>query len=174
MFDLDTFTADTVPVLDALVAKCSFALNQITLNPLTEDLNLGETHSLTVGTNQLVGNTVSPKPNTDVTLINLDDLAFSFQGTSGANGEVQVPYDPLVNIPNYPGGTMNFKACLKDDPAVCATATATWVNSTLDGDQCSGKFCVFFRWIRSILDFFMGRKLAARCFMFHSHVDCMV
>jgi hypothetical protein len=125
ILNLPDFSNVTQPVLDALVAKCGFAINQITLTPTSATLNLGQVHTLTISTNQLAGTSLVPQGNVPVTLV-VENQAppLSFSGKTKPNGKVDVVYDPSIDA-TFPGGLVEFKACRTDvTPPACTVASA--------------------------------------------------
>jgi hypothetical protein len=127
MLSLADFATVTQPVLDALVAKCGFAVNQITLSPNQKTLRVGQVHTLTIGTNQLVGTSLVPQGNVPVTLV-VENQAppLSFSGKTKSNGTVTVLYDPSTD-PTFNGGLVEFKACRTDvTPPACTLASVLY------------------------------------------------
>ena len=128
ILSLDDFVLDTKPVLDALAAKCSFFLNQITLSPETANVPAGQTHTLTVATNQLSSRgALIPQGGVPVTLVVVGAAAappLRFSGKTKADGTVNVVYNPYKD-PAFRGATVEFKACRTDvSPKACDTASA--------------------------------------------------
>lgn len=130
MLSLNDFVGDTKPVLDALVASCSFLLNKITLSPDFANVPIGQAHILTIGTNKLAGGVLVPQGRVHVSLV-VDTTVhaatpFTFRGKTKSDGTVEVLYDPFAD-PAFVGGPVDFKACRRDvSPLACTTASAVF------------------------------------------------
>jgi hypothetical protein len=129
MLSLASFVSNTAEVLQAIVTGCNFAVNQISLSPPTASVPYeNPVHTLIIGTNQLNGGVVTPKPNTAVVLKALDGPNANdelYRGQTDGSGVFSVAYNPLTTNSNWTG-TIHFQVCLQSNPSICATAEASW------------------------------------------------
>ena len=138
------FLASPGQVMVDLITKCNLAINSIILSPATKtDLMEGDSHSLTITTSELVLGNVTTDGNVSVTLVAVDGpgageslLPAGVETFTDATGTLSVSYNPKTLYPTWRSGTINFQACVTNDPTVCATASATW-----KADLCLGVTC---------------------------------